>query len=84
MTNFEDVIKLIGSCKNPKLLEDLMLGLTTPYERKVLERRIEIIKRLIDGETQHEIAQDLRIGVSTVTRGSRELSQGRFKILRNK
>jgi len=66
------------------LLEDFLLGVTTPHERKVLARRIEIVKRLLAGEAQQQIAQDLEVGVSTVTRGSRELNLGRFKILRDK
>ena len=82
MTRFEDLVDLIHQTRNKELLEDLMLGLTTPYERKVLSRRIEIVKRLVAEQTQHEIAQDLHIGVSTVTRGARELAQGRFKILK--
>lgn len=67
-----------------KLLDDLILGLTTPHERRILERRVEIIKRLLEGENQHQIAEDLNVGVSTVTRGAKELNLGRFKILRKK
>lgn len=84
MTSFEDLIDLVHSTKNKKLLEDFLLALTTPYERRVLARRVEIVKRLVAGYTHHQIAADLKIGVSTVTRGSRELNQGRFKILSKK
>jgi Trp operon repressor len=31
------------------------------------------------GISQHEIAGDLQVGVATVTRGSKELQEGRFK-----
>jgi TrpR family transcriptional regulator, trp operon repressor len=83
MTTFNDVIKLVHSTRDEQLLEDFLLALTTPHERRVLARRVEIVKRLVAGNTQHEIAGDLHIGVSTVTRGARELGQGRFKILKN-
>lgn len=82
MTSFDDLIKLIYQIKDKELLEDLLLGVTTPHERKVMVCRIEIIKRLLAGETQHEIASDLKVGVSTVTRGAKELALGRFKIMR--
>ena len=83
-TNFSKIIDLVHSAKDKKLLEDFLIALTTPYERYVLTRRVEIINRLLAGETQHQIASDLKIGVSTVTRGQRELNLGRFKILRPK
>ncbi len=80
--NFEEIIRLIHTTKNKILLEDFLLALTTPHERYVLARRVSIVKKLLDGYTHHEIAADLKIGVSTVTRGQKELNQGRFKILR--
>ncbi len=58
------------------------MGVTTPNERKELLRRVEIVKRLIAGEPQAKIAQDLGVGIATVTRGSKELAAGRFKALR--
>jgi len=82
MTTFNDVIDLIHGTKNKELLEYFLLALTTPYERKVLARRVELTKRLIAGHTQHQIADDFKIGVSTVARGAKELNRGRFKILR--
>ena len=82
MSDFKDVIKLVYSISDERLLEDLLMGLTTAKERAELSQRVEIIKRLIAGEPQHNIAHDLGVGIATVTRGSKELSQGRFKALR--
>jgi TrpR family trp operon transcriptional repressor len=82
MSDFQDVIKLIGSVKDEQLLEDLLMGLTTEEERHKLVQRVEIIKRLIAGEPQHKIAQELGVGVATVTRGSKELAGGRFRLLK--
>ncbi len=81
--DFGEIVDLIHSTKNKGLLQDFLLALTTPHEQRVMARRVEIVKRLVVGQTQHQIALDLKIGVSTVTRGQRELNLGRFKIMRN-
>lgn len=82
MSDFKDVVELVYSIRDEKLLEDFLVGLTTAKERNELAQRVEIIKRLLAGEPQHKIAHDLGVGIATVTRGSKELSQGRFKVLR--
>ena len=84
MSDFGEVSKLIYSIHNEKLLDDFLLGLTTDKERTELAQRVEIIKRLLAGEPQRKIAHDLGVGIATVTRGSKEISRGRFKILRTK
>lgn len=81
MTDFTDLINLIYTTRDKVLLEDLLMAITTDKERKELSTRLEIIKRLRSGESQHKIAADLNVGVATVTRGSKELAAGRFRIL---
>lgn len=81
---FKDFLGLVQSISDPKELDDFFYGITTEAERTALSRRVEIVKRLLDGQSQHEIAAELGVGIATVTRGSRELGQGRFKTLRNK
>lgn len=82
MSDFTDFIALTHSIQDKALLEDFLVGVTTDKERSELVRRVEIIKRLIAGEPQQKIASELGVGIATVTRGSKELSQGRFKVLR--
>lgn len=82
MSNFNDFIELTNSIRDKQLLTDFLIGVTTDKERHELTQRVEIIKRLLAGETQAKIASDLGVGIATVTRGSKELSQGRFKVLR--
>ena len=82
MSNFNDVINIIYATRDRALLEDFLIGVTTDKERAEIAQRVEIIKRLIAGEPQARIASDLGVGVATVTRGSKELSQDRFKVLR--
>jgi len=82
MSDFEEFVKVLASIKDKSLLEDFLLGITTPNERREFGRRLEIVKRLLDKEPQHAIAKELGVGIATVTRGSKELTAGRFKFLR--
>lgn len=82
MNSFSDVLSVIDQVQDKRLLEDFLIGITTAKERKELSQRLEIIKRLLAGQAQHKIAEDLGVGVATVTRGSKELADGRFKVLR--
>ena len=82
MSDFNDFIALTYSTRDKQLLADFLVGITTDKERRELAQRLEIIKRLLAGEAQAKIASDLGVGIATVTRGSKELSQGRFKVLR--
>jgi TrpR family trp operon transcriptional repressor len=84
MSDFSNVIDLIHTTSDKAMLANLLIGLTTAKERQELVKRVEIIKRLIDGQPHHKIAADLGVGVATVTRGSKELAQGRFKVLGSK
>lgn len=82
MSDFNDFIELTYATRDKQLLADFLIGVTTDKERRELAQRLEIIKRLLAGEAQAKIASDLGVGIATVTRGSKELSQGRFKVLR--
>ncbi len=82
MTDFNDFIELVHATRDKQLLTDLFTGITTDKERREFARRLEVIRRLLDNEAQAKIASDLGVGIATVTRGSKELAQGRFKVLR--
>jgi len=82
MSDFSEFVAFVTSIKDKDQLEDFLLGLTTENERKEFLQRVEIIKRLVAGEAHAKIAQELGVGVATVTRGSKELAQGRFKVMR--
>lgn len=81
MSDFSKFVELIHIAQDKRLLEDFLIGVTTEKERQELAQRVEIVKRLLAGEAQAKIARDLGVGVATVTRGSKELARGRFKIL---
>ena len=62
-------------------MEDFLLGILTPKERLEIPMRLRIVKMLKQGIPQQGIAESLGVGVATVTRGSRELQKGRFKVV---
>ena len=55
------------------LMRDFVEDLLTPHEFENISFRWQIIKRLAKGEAHDKIAEELRLGISTVTRGSREM-----------
>ena len=58
---------------------DFLKGILTQRELSELSTRLTIVKLLKQGLPHQEIARRLKVGVATVTRGSRELQMGRFK-----
>lgn len=78
----KELINLLLNIKTQEQMEDFLLGILTPKEREEIPMRLRIVKMLRSGITQHEIAESLGVGVATVTRGSRELQKGRFKVVR--
>ena len=56
-----------------KLLEMFLEDLFTPQEFKAFIMRWQLIKRLKNGQAQRSIAEELGVGVATVTRGARVL-----------
>lgn len=56
------------------LLHEFLADILTPGEYEEIARRWQIIKMLEAGKPQREIAEELGVGVATVTRGAKELS----------
>ena len=69
-----------------RLMAEFLVDILTPAEFETLALRWQIVKRLSKGETHRKIAGDLGLGVSTVTRGSRELrnKNGGFHLMLKK
>ncbi len=65
--------------KDLEEMTDFLRGILTSKELSELSARLEIVKMLKQRIPQHTIAEKLGVGVATVTRGSKELQQGRFK-----
>ena len=72
-----DLLSLISSLKKEEL-RIFLEGILTPKELEEIPMRLQIVRMLKKGIPQHQIAQDLGIGIATVTRGSKELKKGKF------
>lgn len=81
MSKIKSLVETFLKAKSVDEMENLLLGLLTPKEIEEFERRIEIVKLLKQGVAQHKIAEKLRVGVATVSRGAQELKLKRFKII---
>lgn len=82
----KEVVEVISKITRDKeLLHAFIEDILTPREFENIGVRWQIIKKLAKGETHHAIAGDLKLGVSTVTRGSREMRDkngGFWRVLR--
>ncbi len=58
-------------------LEDIL----SPQEIETIDERIKIMHALVAGKTQREIAEELDLSITTVSRGSRILQYGRLREL---
>jgi TrpR family transcriptional regulator, trp operon repressor len=77
--NLEELIEIILNVKTKGEMYDFLRGILTPKEMLELSNRLQIVKMLKRGISHHDIAGKLHVGVATVTRGSREIREGRFK-----
>lgn len=78
---FKELIKAFLQMKTEEQMRDFLYGILTPKELEELSTRLQIVRKLQSGMKQQNIAKQLKVGVATVTRGSRELKMGRFKYL---
>ena len=74
------------SAENKDVITEFLKDILTPAEFDTIALRWQIVKRLSKGETHRNIAGDLGLGISTVTRGSRELlnKNGGFALMLKK
>jgi TrpR family transcriptional regulator, trp operon repressor len=75
----DKLIEALLKLNTKEEMEDFLRGILTPKELIELPNRLEIIKLLKQGVSQHDVAGKLGVGVATVTRGSMEIQKGRFK-----
>ena len=76
----DQLVTYLMSANNADALSEMLEALLTPSELHSISTRLEIARLLKAGVPQREIAKQLSVGIATVTRGSRELKNGRFRI----
>ena len=82
MNKVGELVKAFLKNKSRTEMLDFLKGILTPSELDELTTRLQIVKMLKKGLPHQEIARRLKVGVATVTRGSRELRLGRFSKVR--
>lgn len=77
----DQLVEVLLKIENRQEMYNFLYGLLSAKELEELPNRLQIVKMLKKGITQQEIAEKLKVGIATVTRGSRELNLGRFKYI---
>jgi len=78
----KDLIHNLAQIQNDKNMEKFLDVLLTDSEFEDLATRLQIFKRLLDGQVQREIAEELEVSTTTVTRGANELRNKKDKVKR--
>ena len=76
MESIKEISKILKNIESSKEIQNFLLELLTESEVETLSKRWRIVKMLIGGKTQRDIAKELNVSLCKVTRGS--------KILKNK
>lgn len=74
--------KFIGKLLEMKTeteMKNFLESVLTPKELDSIPKRLEIVRLLKQGLNQRKIAQKLKTGIATVTRGAHELKINHFK-----
>lgn len=74
--HYRDLCELLASIETSKEASVLLKDLLTPQEMESLAERWQLVQLLAKGISQREIAENLNISISKVTRGSRVLQYG--------
>jgi len=72
----DDLVGALADLTEPAAVAALLEDLLTPGEIEAVGERWQIVKRLRAGATQREVAAELGVSVTTVSRGARQLKYG--------
>ncbi len=75
----QQLFEHLSRITHPDAMAEELAALLTPSELDSISTRLEIARLLKLGISQRKIATQLKVGIATVTRGSRELKAGKFK-----
>ena len=73
MDSIKEISKIISNIDSEKQVCNFLLEILTESEVETLSKRWRIVKLLMKGKTQREIAKELNVSLCNVTRGSRIL-----------
>ena len=79
--DLKEFIHVLIELQNEEKALNFLEGILTPKELMEIPTRLKLVRMLKKGIPQHRIAEELGIGIATVTRGSKEIQKGRFKYI---
>ncbi|MBI5753697.1 helix-turn-helix domain-containing protein [Candidatus Peregrinibacteria bacterium] len=72
----KELAKTVASIRDNELAEAFLHNILTPAELDEISKRLQIVKLLMKGVSQRDVAKKLGVSMGTVSRGSRELKYG--------
>jgi Trp operon repressor len=72
----DDLLSVFAHLQDAPAVSDLLVDLLTPAELEAVAERWAIVKLLANGQSQRAVRDALRVSVTTVGRGSRQLRYG--------
>jgi len=72
----EELAEVLVSIKKGAVAESFLHNILTPSELEEISVRLQIVKLLMEGVAQRDVAKKLGVSMGTVSRGSRELKYG--------
>lgn len=71
-----ELVETVLSLKKKEVALAFLQNILTPAEIDEIATRLQIVKLLIKGVSQREVAKKLGVSIGTVSRGARELKYG--------
>lgn len=68
-----ELLAIMRGVKDEQQLNDFLVDILSPKEYEEIVKRWQIVKQLNNGVSQRQIAKNLKISLSKITRGSRML-----------
>ena len=76
MDKIKEIIRSLGRFPDDTLREKFWREILTKKEIGAISSRWELVKRLLQGDSQRKIARELHLSLCKITRGARELKKG--------
>lgn len=72
----KELAEALVNLKDTNVAEAFLHNILTPSELDEISKRLQIVKMLLKGVPQRDVAKKLGVSMGTVSRGSRELKYG--------
>lgn len=72
----KELAEVLVGLQDENVAEAFLHNILTPGELEEISKRLQIVKMLLKGVSQRDVAKKLGVSMGTVSRGSRELKYG--------